>query len=1022
MEHVQNHNSTKVLYADLVIEKSALHRFMQFIEEMGAVTDHNFTTVSHFAVTTDCSPDGGKNNCSCLENYSWTEDVSESNQCWNKNCVFDTSEVTAVCLPVNRVSIKGELKMEDQIYSDKLLDKTSSEYKALINELTEQLKRVFSTLRWFDILSISSFRRGSIIADFDIQLNEQVSTGDLTSKTDEVTRRLNATVNLVTIGIVKMTVPQGPVKLKSPLNISCEIAENIGEPEWYLSRDAANTATSSSSSSSSTEITYGSEARFSENKRLLELTASEIWKGTFTCDFKSGSVIHRGSAYLDIALLPEITTIVKPQFPDCRDLTKKIPVDMECRIRNSSENYAVFWEETKDNLIFYKADTVISCKRKEDRATAACIFKNRLNDSATMHVYIPIIYNIGVTCGIKSGMVCEKENQWPLAKASNTAILECEAGRYGVQKRECSSNGTWLDETSNCVNAEVLDVLQRTQEIEKGLGDIQKKSPEIFKKMKDTTDKSSFKSFANLNASVESLSTMLKASFNFRVASLNGTPLPDSVLPDFVQASSNLLNGSMRSSWDTGYNSNSKNDSLGVKYLSAVDGLIQHAISNGTTNNTLEQGSENLELKSCRGHLCQVFNTSITLNQPNSEMAVKVAGFKHLVDYLPRPKTETESKTIVLSLHIPNYNGNVIIDFNLTSKRLRNHEMNCVYWDEEEEEWSDKGCRWDGAENARRCICEHLSSFTILMSKSPVKLPYMEELTYVGVGASVISLALCIIIEFLVWNTVVKSNVAHFRHTALVNISFCLLTADCCFLASAFPNSAPKNWCLTLTVLKHFFFLAMFFWMLCLSIVLLHQMIFIFAQLRKKIYLGFSFVLGYVCPLVIVALTLISYNNGEDEYYYSKSSCWLKYDGPLKGSIHAFVFPVGIIVLINMFSMFVVIAKLLKPSVSDGSITDEKNTAKSILKAVVLLTPIFGTTWLLGLFVMIIDLTTKPTAYIVNYAFTFFNAFQGFFILLTSCFGEKRVRDALLMRFGSKHSKTIRSETATKTVSSVQKK
>ena len=92
--------------------------------------------------------------------------------------------------------------------------------------------------------------------------------------------------------------------------------------------------------------------------------------------------------------------------------------------------------------------------------------------------------------------------------------------------------------------------------------------------------------------------------------------------------------------------------------------------------------------------------------------------------------------------------------------------------------------------------------------------------------------------------------------------------------------------------------------------------------------------------------------------------------------MYAFVLPVGTIVIINVFCMLVVVMKLLNPAMAEHSNRDEKQVSKGILKAVILLTPILGTTWFLGFFVLTIDLTKGPLAYFVNYAFTLLNGFQ----------------------------------------------
>uniref|UniRef100_A0A8C2JSX5 Adhesion G protein-coupled receptor F3a n=1 Tax=Cyprinus carpio TaxID=7962 RepID=A0A8C2JSX5_CYPCA len=388
--------------------------------------------------------------------------------------------------------------------------------------------------------------------------------------------------------------------------------------------------------------------------------------------------------------------------------------------------------------------------------------------------------------------------------------------------------------------------------------------------------------------------------------------------------------------------------------------------------------SKNVKLVLCskaEGEHCGGFNASVS-----ADNSVVVVGFRNLHDILPQYEGRSLETTALSVTTVNNTNKNNSISVNLmfdyAEKRLRNHEMYCVFWDVNKTAWSSEGCTWGGAGKPKLCTCEHNSAFTILMSRSAETLPYIKELTYAGLGISVVSLVLCLIIEFLVWDTVVKSDISNFRHAALVNISLCLLLAHCGFLASAVPNALPPNWCSFLTVFKHFFFLAVFFWMLCLSFVLLHQLIFVFDQLRKKVFLVLSISVGYVCPLICVGTTYITFENGKEEEYYSKDTCWLIYQGVLKGSIFSFVIPAITIVIVNLFTLVVVIMKIVNPTVSESKARDQKDVARSMIKTIVFLSPVLGITWLLGILVLYLDLTQKPFAQIVGYAFTLLNSLQ----------------------------------------------
>lgn len=433
-----------------------------------------------------------------------------------------------------------------------------------------------------------------------------------------------------------------------------------------------------------------------------------------------------------------------------------------------------------------------------------------------------------------------------------------------------------------------------------------------------------------------------------------------------------MLNQSLQNSWTN--NTNSSNQTLAETYLESVEQLIYIA------NLTSESSKPYVEVDTCSGLVCNntVFNVNVTLESSNNGI-VKTAGFKQLQNYLPYDNGSYQPNSIVVSTTTENKDVNsvqITIDFPLLTPRPRNVEIQCVAWDNRTNNWSPDGCKWQGANNQGSCICTHLSSFAILMSRYPLDVPGSTEITYTGLSVSVMSLLISLVIEMIVWSAVVKTNTLYLRHTAHVNISLCLVVADCCFLASSIDN-IPHIWCQTFAVLKHFCYLAMFFWMLSLSSTLLHQAIFLFHSVSKKNYVRFSLVLGYVCPFLIVFITFLTNNSGAEDSYYTYDGCWLVYTGLLKGSIFTFIIPVGIIIFINVFSMLVVIMKLLDhPKSTDKSQEKEKTAAKTVVRTVILLTPIFGITWSFGFAVMILDLTSGPIAYAVNYAFTLLNAFQ----------------------------------------------
>lgn len=415
---------------------------------------------------------------------------------------------------------------------------------------------------------------------------------------------------------------------------------------------------------------------------------------------------------------------------------------------------------------------------------------------------------------------------------------------------------------------------------------------------------------------------------------------------------------------------------MAEKYLSSVEQLIRMA------NMSTEKKEPNLHVVSCNKSQesnCNnsVFNVSVSVTS-NSGSLVKTSGFQQLDKYLPNRVNNYSVNSIVVSTTIGNEtvtDVQIELNFQLFKQRPRNVELKCVFWDNITGGWSDKGCKWVGDKGL--CTCTHLSSFALLMSTSKLKIAYINEVTYAGLSVSIVLLIICLVVELIVWRDVVKSDTLYLRHCAHVNIDVCLLVADICFLASNLPGELDDYWCMIFVVLEHFFYLAMFFWMLSLSSILLHKTVYLSLDgVSKTAYFRFSVILGYVCPLLIVAITVLICN-GKEGKYYDRETRWLVYDGMLKGTIYTFILPVGIIVFLNGFFMVLVILKLLKPFKEPEMLHDkERNSAKAVVRSVILLTPVFGLTWLLGFAVISTDLTYGVFAYVVNYVFVIMNAFQ----------------------------------------------
>ncbi|XP_039087080.1 adhesion G protein-coupled receptor F5 isoform X6 [Hyaena hyaena] len=340
----------------------------------------------------------------------------------------------------------------------------------------------------------------------------------------------------------------------------------------------------------------------------------------------------------------------------------------------------------------------------------------------------------------------------------------------------------------------------------------------------------------------------------------------------------------------------------------------------------------------------------------------------------------------------------------------------CVFWNfnlaNHTGGWDSSGCyvnKFD--EDSVSCICDHLTSFSILMSPdSPYPGSLLEILlniiSYIGLCFSILSLAACLIVEAVVWKSVTKNRTSYMRHICIVNIAASLLVADIWFIVATTIHDLyhPFNEtaCVAATFFIHFFYLSVFFWMLTLGLMLFYRLVFILHDTSKSIQKAVAFSLGYGCPLVISVITVGA--TQPQEVYTRKNACWLNWEDTK--ALLAFVIPALIIVVVNMTITVVVISKILRPSIGDKPSKQERSSLFQISKSIVVLTPLLGLTWGFGLATVF-----QGSNAVFHIIFTLLNAFQGLFILLFGCLWDQKVQEVLLKKFSlsrwsSQHSKS----------------
>uniref|UniRef100_A0A8C3LMI2 Adhesion G-protein coupled receptor D1 n=1 Tax=Chrysolophus pictus TaxID=9089 RepID=A0A8C3LMI2_CHRPC len=278
--------------------------------------------------------------------------------------------------------------------------------------------------------------------------------------------------------------------------------------------------------------------------------------------------------------------------------------------------------------------------------------------------------------------------------------------------------------------------------------------------------------------------------------------------------------------------------------------------------------------------------------------------------------------------------------------------------------WSNEGCvRESGDLNYSVCLCNHLTNFAILMQVVPLKLTRehqvaLSSITYIGCALSIFCLTITLV-TFAVLSSV--STIRNQRYHIHANLSFAVLVAQI-LLVTSFQFSPGTVPCKILAILLHFFFLSAFAWMLVEGFHLYSMVIKVFGSEESKhlYYYG----IGWGCPLVIC---VISATSSLDSYGES-DNCWLSLEN---GAIWAFVAPALFVILVNIGILIAVTRVISRISADNYKVHGDANAFKLTAKAVAVLLPILGSSWIFGI------LAVNAHTLIFQYMFAVFNSLQS---------------------------------------------
>ncbi|XP_031732949.1 LOW QUALITY PROTEIN: adhesion G protein-coupled receptor F5-like [Anarrhichthys ocellatus] len=877
-----------------------------------------------------------------------------------------------------------EMSVElNKTYTDDLNNASSFAYKDLRKNIRTVLFNQYKGITGFVNVSVTGFREGSIITDFDILTTEiNPSEVDNANKNlPEAMLHIASVIGSVTALFNSQTriVPPGPLLTGEPMKLMCE--DNLNEAVmtgsvWKLNGkkieiDGRITKTDSGLTSS-LQI---------ENVILRDI-------GRYECTLTGGIITFRQKGDVtDITQAPNIR-LRREVNAKCKEGETQ---PLECCVQSP---YKIEWvgldysQVDGGNCIKYDYSFESCSVAKEMVFT--CKVKDKSNqDQTRLNVFI-------------DDVLCD-DPPYGDGKKDDESSIECDEGLAGFKKARCQLPGEWKLLEDTCIVTKINELLIASENLN------EETVPEFVANLSmivrnEQTQVSD--SPATISAIVDIIGNIANIGDEISASDIKD------VLQDVLETVDVIIGDDSRESWEflnANETSNTSSSLLGSmetlasRLVEEVNFTTPRIILSSTTFNNCFMANLNssvfLELPD-DPNLINVFITTITFATLNNVMPARNSSLFNATNN----ETVINAAVVLVQINMNETIQNVTLRYRKLNKSL-SQVPQCVFWNftvfNNLGGWDDEGCTFiSDINDIVTCNCNHLTSFSILMATDipPGLGVALDIITYVGVAISLASLVICLIIEGYVWKAITRNSTAFMRHVSIINTALSLLIANICFIigASIAKNPlenpgenfvVPVGPCSTATFFMHFFYLAVFFWMLVSGLLLFYRTVMVFSHMSRSTMLGIGFLLGYGCPLIIAVITVAVTAPGNG-YIRKDKACWLNWFET--HALLALVIPALVIVSINLIIVIVVLFKMLRRGVGDAAQTDERHTLVVILRCVVILTPLFGLTWALGIGTMISS-TNKG----IHIAFAFFNSLQGFFILVFGTLFDSKIRSIL---------------------------
>ncbi|XP_036841020.1 uncharacterized protein adgrf8 isoform X13 [Oncorhynchus mykiss] len=894
--------------------------------------------------------------------------------------------------PADILLLAMSFKMNEEFTND-LNDKNSVKYKKYRDDIEPVIQAQYrKNMPGFISAALTSFSRGSVIANFDVKTTAADPTAinkanaGLATSLPAVYQVDISSFNIIYSSSTVLRYKPTTIYTDGTMTLECGPPPDtvkmgtIKSVEW---KRKGRVLTSTG------RFTINTDDFASKKTTLGIKNVIADDKGEYECTLKSDEIYFYQMGQIDIKDAPIIQTKTEIN-------TKCVPGNnqpLECCVQTPYKlmwkegNVVLLTNETSDNCIQYKYQ-IQNCDVSSKVVKLTCQVKDPTGYEKTTK--LTIFVGVEICNNLEYGSGQEKD----------TSVAPCKKGEDGIKTAICKS-GLWIPQTDTCVLTAINELLTSSQ-------DLKEATVEEFLTKLNNTAVDLKEKIVSSSATISTIVDILRI-----VASVSKN-ISQSEIKNILETVNVLVSDEAKESWvflNADQNKNTSSSLLGSMEFFA--GSLPTTSFNVTTK--LIQLNQDTFDNSFSTNL----NSSVLIEIPETNskhLTITTLTFHTLRNVLPARNGSNQSANdntingVVVMVKLNGTTKNVSLSFDKFNKSLTFNPQ-CVFWNfslfNSLGGWDDTGCKLKSNEKGKvTCHCNHLTSFSILMSTSIPKeiQDALDIITYVGVGISMGSLVICLIIEACVWKAMTRNNTSYMRHVSIVNIAVSLLIADIWFIigASISKNTlenpgedtrTPIPACTAATFFIHFFYLALFFWMLISGLLLFYRTILVFSHMSKSTMLAIGFSVGYGAPLIIAVVTVAA-TAPSGGYIKENQACWLNWDKTM--ALLAFVIPALTIVVINFLILIVVLYKMLRRGVGDATQPDERNAVVVIARCLAILTPFFGLTWGLGVGTMI-----DPTNKGIHVVFALFNSLQGFFVLVFGTLLDGKIRSAIVGTFSS---------------------